>query len=43
MDFASDGDLYQKIVKAKKDKSYFPERIYLENFHWDRKSSFLFP
>ena len=27
MDFASDGDLYQKIVKAKKDKSYFPEEF----------------
>lgn len=25
MDFASDGDLYQKIVKNKKLKSYFPE------------------
>jgi NIMA (never in mitosis gene a)-related kinase 1/4/5 len=23
MDFAADGDLYQKIVKAKKDKVYF--------------------
>ena len=25
MDFASDGDLYQKIVKNKKEKSYFSE------------------
>jgi NIMA (never in mitosis gene a)-related kinase len=25
MDYASDGDLYQKIVKNKKLKSYFPE------------------
>jgi NIMA (never in mitosis gene a)-related kinase len=25
MDFANDGDLYQKIVKNKKDKSYFNE------------------
>lgn len=25
MDYASDGDLYQKIVQKKKNKSYFPE------------------
>ena len=25
MDYASDGDLYQKIVKNKKDRSYFQE------------------
>ena len=25
MDFASDGDLYQKIVKHKKEKTNFPE------------------
>ncbi len=25
MDYASDGDLYQKIVKHKKERSYFPE------------------
>lgn len=25
MDYASDGDLYQKICKNKKDRSYFPE------------------
>lgn len=25
MDFASDGDLYQKIVKFKKEKLTFPE------------------
>ena len=25
MDYATDGDLYQKIVKTKKDRSYFPE------------------
>jgi NIMA (never in mitosis gene a)-related kinase 1/4/5 len=29
MDFASDGDLYQKIVKNKKEKSYF-----VEDFVW---------
>lgn len=27
MDYASDGDLYQKIVKHKKDRSYFPEDV----------------
>ena len=27
MDFASDGDLYQKIVKHKKEKSTFQEEL----------------
>lgn len=27
MDYASDGDLYQKIVKNKKERSYFPEDV----------------
>ena len=42
MDFASDGDLYQKIVKAKKDKSYFPEEFIWKIFIGTAKALFCF-